>query len=132
LLLAEPLAGTNLYLGRARGAPSPAVWTASLHDTIHHVLAPLASASALAPAVVWAAAAAVLPRLTRGRSIYMDAVRVIAWAALVLALTGALHGHAPQRGAMLGAIAAVLVAMAPAIGVAVGAGHTARRFRMVR
>jgi hypothetical protein len=68
----------------------------------------------------------------RGRSIYADAIRVIAWATLLLGATAALHGHTPQRGALVGAVAAVVVALSPAIAPAIGVRQAAGRFRMVR
>jgi hypothetical protein len=119
LLLAEPLAGTNLFLGRARGAPPPGDWLGSLGVTVHHVLAPLASAAALAPAPVWAGAAAVLPWLLVGRSVTMDVARVLAWAGLLIAGTtiasAGFHGAAVPRGALLGPAVGALVALAPSV-----------------
>jgi eukaryotic-like serine/threonine-protein kinase len=74
----------------------------------------------LLPAAVWGAAAAALPWIVRGRSPALDLVRVAAWAALLVSATGAaVHvthvpaGYGTPRGAVLGAIASVVVALAP-------------------
>ncbi len=93
-------------------------------QTVHHLLGSLVSTGVLAPALVWAAAAVVLPWLVSGRSAALDVIRVIVWAAVVGSATGvaitAIHGSDPVRspsGAAIGAVAAVAVALAP-LGVA--------------
>jgi serine/threonine protein kinase len=120
LLAAGPIAGRVLYLPRAPGTPAPGVWMGSLDQTAHHLLAPLWSAGALAPAAVWAAAAVVLPGLVRGRSAALDIGRVVVWAALVASAVplavAAVHGSdglgsAPT--AVIGAVACAAVALAP-------------------
>jgi len=120
LAIAERLTGAVLYLGRPPGTPSPPVWTASLQVTVHDVLGPLLGTGVLLPAAVWGAAAAALPWIVRGRSPALDLVRVAAWAALLVSATGAaVHvahvpaGYGTPRGAVLGAIASVVVALAP-------------------
>lgn len=120
LAIAERLTGAVLYLGRPPGTPSPPVWTASLQVTVHDVLGPLLGAGVLLPAAVWAAAATVLPWIVRGRSPALDLVRVAAWAAMLVSATGAAvrvahvpAGYGTPRGAVLGAIASVVVALAP-------------------
>jgi hypothetical protein len=119
LVLASPLAGKDLYLGRPAPAPSPAAWTASLQVAGHDVFGPLFSTGAFAPALVWALAALVLPWIVRGRSPAADIVRALVWAALVVAATvtmlNALHYPASIRTAVLGAAASALVAMLPSI-----------------
>ena len=90
--------------------------------TIDHLLSPLLSSGVLAPALVWALAAVVLPWLVRGGSLPLDALRVLAWAAIVVAGTGAamaaVHGSdvsgAPPS-AVIGAAAAAAVALAPSL-----------------
>jgi hypothetical protein len=125
LLLAATIAGKALYLPRVPGmalTPPPQSWMSSLTATISHLLSPLASSGVLAPAVVWGLAAVVLPWLVRGRSLLLDAIRVLAWAAIVLAGTGA--AIAVVRGsdaigappsAFIGAAAAAVVALAPSL-----------------
>jgi hypothetical protein len=136
LAIAEPLAGAQLYLGSPPGTPRPSSWTGSLHAAIHDVLGPMISSGALAPAVVWAAAALVLPWLVRGRSAALDLVRVVAWsAALVSATSTAVAfasgttGHPMPRGAVLGALVAVAVALFPT---ALGLERKRRQSRAAR
>jgi len=125
--LAEPVARETLYYGRVRGtagtgalASAGTAWEGSLHDAVTQVLQPLVSSGVLACAALWAAGAAVLPWLVRGRSAALDLIAATVWAAGLAAGAGAI-GHAlgpgavPQpdpRGAALGAAAAVLVAVA--------------------
>lgn len=122
LVLASPLAGTGLYLPGPRGTPRPDAWAASLHQTVNHVLGPLVSSCALAPAAVWALAAVVLPWLVRRRSLGVDALRVVAWsvalAGATIAVLGGAHGGSsePAPGTVLvGAAAGAVVALAPSL-----------------
>ncbi len=133
LAIAERLTGAVLYLGRPPGTPSPPVWTASLQVTVHDVLGGLLGAGVLLPAAVWGAAASVLPWIVRGRSPALDLVRVAAWAAILVSATGAAvrvahvpTGYGTPRGAVLGAIASVVVALAP---LATRSWHAARKSR---
>jgi serine/threonine protein kinase len=113
LLLAEPLSGRNLFLGRGRGAPTPDVWTRSVSITVHHVLEPLFTVRALAVAPVWAIAALILPWLVRGRSIIADTVRTTVWAVALATATSTATGGAAQSQALVGALAGAAVALAP-------------------
>jgi hypothetical protein len=120
LVFAERLAGADLYLGRAPHTPAPSVWTGTLHRAVHDVLGPLVGSGALAPALVWAAGALVLPWIVRGRSLALDAVLVSVWAAVLVSATSAalhlVHGayrHTTPRTALLGTFAAALVAFVP-------------------
>jgi serine/threonine-protein kinase len=125
LLLATAIAGKALYLTRVPGValtPPPQNWMSSPTATVDHLLRPLVSSGVLAPALVWALAAIVLPWLVRGGSLLLDALRVLAWAAIVVAGTGAamaaVHGSdvmgAPPS-ALIGAAAAAAVALAPSL-----------------
>jgi hypothetical protein len=93
----------------------------SLSQTFHHVITPLAGAGILAPALVWAVAAAVLPWTTVMRPLPVQVVLVTIWtAATASATTVLLHaGHAgtllTPGAVVLGAVAAGLVALAPAL-----------------
>jgi serine/threonine protein kinase len=136
LVIAEPLAGAHLYLGSPHGTPRPSDWTGSLHRAIHDVLGPMISSGVLAPAVVWAAAALVLPWVVRGRSAALDLVRVVAWSAALVSATSAAvafasgtTGHPTPRGAVLGALAAVAVALFPT---ALGLERKRRQSRAAR
>ncbi|MDQ6775452.1 MAG: hypothetical protein M3071_04335, partial [Actinomycetota bacterium] len=115
VLLATPIAGRILYL-----APFPAFATGdSVGRTADRILVAPLTTGLLAPAAVWAAAAAILPLVVRGRSIALDLVRAGAWAALltvatpaaIVAVRGA--GSAPMiRGALFGGAAAAILALA--------------------
>ena len=120
LAVASPLSGGALYVTLPGGAPSRALWSSSIYDALHHVLGALLSSGAIAGAPVWGVAAVVLPLLVTRRSLLLDAWRVALWALLVVActelaivLTHVSSGHATIRGAVVGAIAASLVALAP-------------------
>jgi hypothetical protein len=120
LLLATPLTGSVLYLPAPAGVPPLGVWSSSVYETLHHVLGPLLSSGALAGAPVWALAAVLLPHLVKRRSLWLDAVRVAAWTAFVVSATelavraaGAAPALGAPRTAVLGAVAAALVALCP-------------------
>jgi len=119
LALAEPLARTTLFYGRARGTQPLPRWDDSVSGAIDHALRPLLSSGMLAAALLWAAGAALLPWLVRGRNAALDLVAGVVWAALLAAGASAigqsLGSKVPSsdpRGAALGAAAAVLVAVA--------------------
>jgi hypothetical protein len=122
LLLAGAALGPAhvLYLPYVPGVPPPAAWVGSLSQTTGDLLPALVKTGVLAPAVVWALAAVTAPWLVRGGSLVLDAVRVVAWAALVVGATSAavaaVHGTdvvgaAPT--AVLGAAVCAAVALAP-------------------
>jgi eukaryotic-like serine/threonine-protein kinase len=126
VLLASAVVGKALYLPLAPGVAPPHAWMSSLPDTVDHLLRPVLTSGVLAPAVVWALAAVTLPWLVRGGSLILDAVRVVAWAVIVVSATGAamaaLHGsgtsgtaptHPSAPTALVGAAASVAVALAP-------------------
>ena len=125
LLLASAVAGKSLYLPRVPGEATAQAWMSSSSTAVDHLLRPEISAGVLAPAVVWALAAAVLPWLIRGGSIALDVVRVIIWAAIVVSATGAaiaaMHGSGSAAGgvaasgALLGAVASAAVALGPGL-----------------
>jgi eukaryotic-like serine/threonine-protein kinase len=119
VVLATPLAGT-LYAPFPRPLPAREVWTASVQVSINDVIAPLVNSGRLLPAVVWALAAATAPWAGRGRSFAADAVRVTIWSAGLLLATevaltvGRVQGTGTPRGAVIGAVLAAAVALAPA------------------
>jgi hypothetical protein len=102
LLLAEAATGRHLLLG----APADAAHGGT------DAIAAIVTAPAIALLGVWAAAAAVLPYLVRGRLLVADIVLATAWAAGVAAATQAALEAAP-RGLIVGAIAAAVVALIP-------------------
>ncbi len=124
LALAEPLFGrgtgtTRLWLGAPVVAPPRAVWEGSLDSAATHVIGPTLTTGLLFGAVLWAAAAAVLPLIVRGSSAILDTFAAVAWSTALLAATPYLDAGLsagavlPQpRGAVLGAIAGAAVAIA--------------------
>jgi eukaryotic-like serine/threonine-protein kinase len=115
LALAGLLQGHGLYTELPRGISHAA--GPSLEQTVRHALWPLLHSGVLAPAVAWAAAAAVLPWIIRG-PVAVRVVLVTVWsAALASATTTTLRlfhaGVAARPGAVaLGAIAGGLLALA--------------------
>jgi eukaryotic-like serine/threonine-protein kinase len=119
LILAEPLFASHLWLGLPSGVPSRAAWEGSVGVTATHVLAPMLSVGVLLGAGLWAAAAAVLPWIVRGRHVALDVVGATVWVAALAAATPVLDGglsahvlHPGPRGALLGAIVAGMGAVA--------------------
>lgn len=111
LALAEPLLARHLWLGPPSGLPPRSTWEASLGAAATHVLSGVLTPRLAIGVGVWAIAAAVLPRIVRGRNVGLDAVVAIAWTLALLAATPlleqALLAHAGQgspRGALLGAL----------------------------
>jgi hypothetical protein len=121
-MLGTSISGSDLYLHAPPGTPAPSQWPASVGATVHHVVEPLITSGALAPALVWALAAVVLPWLVRGRRPAVDFVLASAWAAGLLAATysslqivhSSLAGD-PVADGVLGAVAAFAIAMEPSI-----------------
>ncbi|HEY2006263.1 MAG TPA: hypothetical protein VGG87_07415, partial [Solirubrobacteraceae bacterium] len=117
LLVAASITGHGLYLDWVP-ATSAADWSGSFRGTVDVVITPLLSAGVLAPAVVWALAACVLPWLVRGRSLLLDAILVVIWSATVVAASTAVI-EAVHRGsatstapaAVVGAIVGAVVAL---------------------
>jgi hypothetical protein len=119
LVLAEPLAARRLWLGAPAGAPSRSAWEGSLQQAAAHVVWPLLSLSVLLGALLWAAAAALLPLLVRGRGAALDVVAVTAWTAALIAVTSRLDSSlasgvatATPRGLVLGALLGAVFAVA--------------------
>ncbi len=118
LALAAPLLGRHLWLTEAR-TPARAAWEGSLSAAAAHVLAPLLVLGVLLGALLWAAGAAALPWVVRGRNAAFDIVAVTVWSAALAAaapvVDAGLSAHAAHpspRGAVLGAILGALVAVA--------------------
>jgi eukaryotic-like serine/threonine-protein kinase len=127
LVLAELLSGDNLLFGVPDGTLPRASWEGSLTDAASDALWPLISSPALAPLVVWAAFAALLPLVVRGRSLGLDLLACAFWAAALVAAHAALgdllaattqleEARGAAAGALLGALAAVgAMAIAPPV-----------------
>ena len=120
LLLATPLLGRNLWLALPSQLPARGAWEGSLTLTATHVIGPLLTLPDLLGALLWAAAALVLPWIVRGRRASLDLAAAVCWAAvLALAERALLHSgaggpaaHVGPRGAVLGAAAGALLAIA--------------------
>jgi eukaryotic-like serine/threonine-protein kinase len=100
--------------------PPAAEWSGSVSATVDHVLSPLLSSGAFAPALVWAAAALVLPWVLRGRSPLTDLIAVAIWSAVLalctaLAVTAVSASAAPSAAptAVVGAVVGAIIALAP-------------------
>jgi hypothetical protein len=118
LQLAELLTGRTLLLGPPPGARPVSAWGDSGGAALSDAIGPLLSSGALGVAAVWAAAAAVLPWVVRGRAAAADIVLATAWAAGLAATTQAVAGALPwsggapaPRGVVAGAIAAGVLAV---------------------
>ncbi len=120
-LVAAAISGRVLYLAHLPGAPLSGAWTGSLSVTVSSLLGTWVRSGALAPALIWALGAAVLPWLARGRNPGLDFVAVVVWAAALAAATSATMraaGGATRSqtapSLVLGAVACALAALAPA------------------
>jgi hypothetical protein len=129
LLLGEAISGRALLFGSPDGTGARAAWESSISAAASDVLQPLATTPALAPALVWAAFAVLLPHLVRGRWLAVDVAAAGAWAAGLIAAHVALgdalaadvaldSARGLVAGPLLGALVAVSVSqvVAPAEG----------------
>jgi eukaryotic-like serine/threonine-protein kinase len=113
LLLGEALLERVLVFGPAEGTPARAHYDGALSVAANDVVGRALTSGALLLAVVWAAGAAALPWLVRGRSVAADAVGAVLWSgglALATVALGAWLGRrvpAPEpRGVWVGAVLA--------------------------
>ncbi len=120
LALAAPVLGRVLYLPAIGGIPPSAEWGGSVTATANQMLSPVLRSGVLAPALVWALAALILPWLVRGRRAAVDLVRVAIWSVTLAAATAAVltvaHGSdaaAAASTAVAGAVAGAIIAFAP-------------------
>jgi hypothetical protein len=124
LTLAGPLADSRpqggaiqLWLAVPAGTPGRGLWEGSLAGTAAHVIHPMLSAGVLLGALLWAAAAALLPWIVRGRVAALDVLAAALWSAALLvaapvADAGRLAGmHPSPHGALLGALLGATVAV---------------------
>ena len=122
LVLAELATGDRLLLGAASGAggraADPEAWTGSARRALEDAVGPALTGGALLPGLAWAAAAAVLPLLVRGRSFVLDVVAAVTWAAgtaaAVQALAAGVGGEqaaSDVRGLVAGSVLAAVVAV---------------------
>ena len=118
LLLGEALSGKVLLFGSPDGTMARSTWEGSISAAISDALQPLVTTPALAPALVWAAGAAVLPLVVRGRWLALDLLGAGLCAAALIAAHVVLGDvlaadvavdHA--RGAVAGSVMAALVVL---------------------
>ena len=121
LVIAEAMTGNELLFGAPSGVEPRGAWEASLSGAANDALFPTIASSALLPIVVWAAFAALLPLLVRGRALVLDILGASIWAVALIAahsgLAQVMAGDVPlndARGAVAGAVLGVLVAVAAA------------------
>ena len=120
LAVASSLANADLYARRPPGTPPSSTWMPSLQQTVDHLLTPLAGTGMVACALLWGAAAVVLPLLAERRPFGLAVVLVTVWSAIVVSAIATFLGVNHSRGAgmpataVLGAIAGAIVALAPA------------------
>ncbi len=119
LALAETLSGTSLLFGVGDDTLPRSSWEGSLDGAASDALLPLVSSGVLVTALVWAAFAALLPLLVRGRRLELDALGAALWAAGLIAaqtmLGDLLAGQTAldqARGAVAGPILGALAAVA--------------------
>jgi hypothetical protein len=125
LAAAELLSGSTLLFGLDATTPGRASWGSSPVDAVAEGLVPLVGSAALAPAVVWAAFAATLGLLARGRHVALDLTVAALWVAALVAAHAALgdllvatteveRAGGPLAGATLGGLVAVaFILLAP-------------------
>jgi eukaryotic-like serine/threonine-protein kinase len=118
LALGEALSGEALLFGVPDGTLPRGDWEGSLTSAASNGLEPLLTTPALAPVVVWAAFAALLPLAVRGRWIALDLIGAGLWTAGLIAAHVALADVLAAdvaldqaRGAVAGAIVAALVVL---------------------
>ena len=125
LAAGEAVTGDPLLFGSPDGTESLALFQSSITAGASDAVWPLLASAALAPALVWAGFAAVLPLLVRGRSTGLDAAGAGLWAIGLVGAHAALGdlmaaggGSADARGAVAGALIGAAAAVAAATALA--------------
>jgi hypothetical protein len=118
LALSEPLLVKHLWLGPPTGLPPREAWEASPGGTASHVIAGVLTPQLAIGALVWAAAAILLPWIVRGRSAGLDVLLAIVWTVALLGGAPLIEravladaAHASPRGALLGAMLGCVLAI---------------------
>jgi tRNA A-37 threonylcarbamoyl transferase component Bud32 len=121
LVGAEVITGRSLLYGATDGTMARVTWDGSITKAAAHALYPTISSPALAPVVVFAAFAVLLPLAVRGRSLGLDAALAAGWAAGLVAALRVTDGLlaptsalATARGSLAGALLGAGVAVAAA------------------
>jgi eukaryotic-like serine/threonine-protein kinase len=116
VVVGEVLSGKALLFGLPDGTLPRGDWAGSFTGAASNALEPLLTTTALAPLVVWAVFAAVLPLAVRGRWIALDLIGAGLWTAGLIAAQIALGevlatdvALEQGRGAIAGPVVAALV-----------------------
>jgi hypothetical protein len=116
--VAEALSGRALLFGTPDTVPPRGNWEGSLAAAATDVLSPLAGSPVLVTLLAWAALAAVLPLLIRGRWLLLDVAGAAIWAVGLMAVLAAVGDLLADqavleqaRGAVAGALVGALVAV---------------------
>ncbi len=118
LILASPLLARVLWLAPASSYPARGAWEGSLTLTATRIIAPSLTLAVALGALLWGAAAVVLPWIVRGRRASLDLLAAACWAAALALAERALDSglssgaHPEPRGALLGAVLAGALAIA--------------------
>jgi eukaryotic-like serine/threonine-protein kinase len=119
LAVGELLSGDTLLFGVPSGAAPRGDWEGSVSAAASDALGPLVSGPALAPALVWAGFALVLPLVVRGRWLAIDLLGAALWTAGLIAahvalgdLLAATTALDEARGLAAGSVGAALVVLA--------------------
>jgi hypothetical protein len=119
LAVGELLSGDRLLYGIPDGAPPRSDWEGSISAAASDALGALGSGPVLAPALVWAGFAVLLPLVVRGRWLALDLLGAGLWAiGLMVAhvalgdLMAGATAFDEARGAVAGSLGAALVVLA--------------------
>jgi hypothetical protein len=112
LLAAEAITGKMLLFGPPDGTRPRGGWEASASSAAHGAISPILTSPAFAPALVFAAFAALLPIFLRGRSLALDALGAGIWAVALASSLSALPSALPSLPHPRGAVAGALVGAA--------------------
>ena len=119
LATAELLGGDELLFGVPGDAESRGAWESSLSGAITDAIGPVLISPAILPVFAWAAFAAVLPLVVRGRSLALDVIAAAIWAAGLVVVHQGIAELASgtvaldqARGAVAGAAIGACVAVA--------------------
>ncbi len=112
---------------RIPGRVAAGLWVSSPFDTLHHMLIPIITSGALAPALAFGVAAVVLPFACTGRSPLPDLVRVTIWATVLVSATAALGQSSTLPAMTLGVLVGAILTLAPGAATAYRARHVPSR-----
>lgn len=127
LVVGDVLTGRGGYVRLPVDLPAPRVWMGSLYDTVHQVLPALLSGGLLAPAVIWAGGALLLPLVIGTGKLPRRIPLLVGWAAAVPLLAAAVLAIFRTGATLVPAQAAVGGLACMALALVVGALHGVRQ-----